>query len=75
MYKFLSKTWSYFMGIKDMFLIMIAILGVLGFIGGVYINTEDGEETRKKIFGIKEKPSYKDIKKRPKMGFSIESEN
>lgn len=70
MYKFLSKTWSYFMGLKDMFLLMLSMFSIFLAIGVTVPEVRSYAEYL--LNNNKEdKVSYKSVKKRPKMGFHI----
>jgi hypothetical protein len=74
MYKFLSKTWSYFMGLKDMFLLMLSILSIIVTAGIIYdCRNPEGRLFIGSLFNNnkKDKISYKTVKERPKMGFHI----
>ena len=71
MYKFLSKTWSYFMGLKDMFLLMLSIFSIIATAGVIYdCRNPEGRAFIGSLLNNK-KACYKPVKERPKMGFHI----
>ncbi len=67
MYKFLSKTWSYFMGVKDCLLLLITIFSILFALGRYMI--KNGDMTANDILEIvggetEEKPVKKTKKQK-----------
>lgn len=72
MYKFLSKTWSYFMGLKDMFLLMLSIFSIIATVGIVYdCRNSEGRAFIGHLFNNNKEACYKPVEKRPKMGFHV----
>ena len=71
MYKFLGKTWSYFMGLKDMFLLMLSVILMIVTAGIIYdCRNPEGRAFIGSLLNNKE-ACYKSVKKRPKMGFHV----